>query len=305
MSHTRGSAVRHIVTAVATTAAMLAVDAGTALAADGQPLCIAGPSRAVTSPSADGDCRRGETLTTLATQSDVAALQAKVGALEAENERLDARVDTLETENATLPTAVGTLQDKLSAVSFDATGLNGLPTLKISGANLQLVNGAGVTDTLNGLGNLFIGYDEHTGSQTGSHTLVLGTGHVFTSFGGLAGGQDNTLGEPYPAAFGRANTASGHASSVSGGYGNTASGFHSAIGGGQNSSATASYASVVGGYANLASWPWATVSSGKSNVASGYFSSVSGGGKNTAIGDYSSILGGQSRTVSNGYGTSP
>ena len=45
----------------------------------------------------------------------------------------------------------------------------GKPTIQISGANLQLVNGSGSTETLNGAGNLVIGYDEMPGTQTGSH----------------------------------------------------------------------------------------------------------------------------------------
>ena len=34
------------------------------------------------------------------------------------------------------------------------------PTLRVAGANLQVVNGLGATATVNGLGNVIVGYDE-------------------------------------------------------------------------------------------------------------------------------------------------
>lgn len=291
MSHANGGALKRIATIAAATVLALAVDAGAALAADGQQLCIDGPSKAVTTPSENGDCRRGETLTTLATQSEVDALQAKVEALEA--------------ANTTLTQTVDELQDKLSKVSYDATGVNGRPTLTIAGANLQIVNGLGTTDTMNGLGNLFVGYGEGGGSQTGSHNVVLGTHQTFTSYGGIAGGGSNTLSGPGSVVFGGGNTASGSRSAVTGGSSNVASGAVSWIGGAQNSDATAQNASISGGANNTASRAFASISGGSNNVASGFGSSVSGGGLNEASGDNSSILGGRDITVSTQYGTSP
>lgn len=291
MSNANGPAVRRIATIAAATVLALALDAGAAPAADGQQLCIDGPSKAVTTPGDDGQCRRGETLTTLPSQSEVDALQA--------------RVEALETANATLTQTVAGLQEKLSKVTYDATGVNGKPTLTITGANLQLVNGLGRTDTINGLGNLFVGYDEGGGSQTGSHNLILGTHQTFTSYGGIAGGGSNTLAGPGSVVFGGGNTASGSRSAVTGGSSNTASGPVSWIGGAQNSDATAQNASISGGANNTASRAFASVSGGSNNIASGFSSSVSGGGLNEASGDNSSILGGRDITVSTQYGTSP
>lgn len=305
MLDANGRAVRRIATLAAAAAFATALDAGTALAADGRQLCIDGPGKAVTTPGSDGGCRRGETLTTLATQSDLDALRAEVDALQTENATLDSRVDALQADNATLEQSVGALEATLSAVSYDETGLHGKPTLKISGANLQIVNAAGATETANGLGNLIVGYDEFPGSQTGSHNVILGTRQTFTSWGGIAGGGSNTLSGPGAVVFGSSNTASGIRSAVNGGSGNEASGSVSAVTGAQNSDASAQNASISGGANNLASRPFASISGGVNNIASGFGSSVNGGASNEASGDNSSILGGNDITVSTRFGTSP
>ena len=62
------------------------------------------------------------------------AVRAKVIDLEKTNSGLSGRVSTLRDK-------VTALEAKLSKVSYHADGLNGRPTLKISGANLQIVNG--------------------------------------------------------------------------------------------------------------------------------------------------------------------
>jgi hypothetical protein len=80
----------------------------------------------------------------------------------------------------------------------------------ITGANLRIVNGLNATDTANGLGNLIIGYNEppefpRPGNRTGSHNVVVGRFHNFSSFGGLVVGENNVI--------------SGMFSSISGGVG--------------------------------------------------------------------------------------
>jgi hypothetical protein len=58
----------------------------------------------------------------------------------------------------------------------------------ITGANLHLVNGLDGTETTNGLGNLIVGYNEtrfeEENIRTGSHNVVVGLQHNFSSFGG-------------------------------------------------------------------------------------------------------------------------
>ena len=88
--------------------------------------------------------------------------------------------------------------------------------ISITGANLWIKSGSGATDgggTVNGLGNLIVGYNEARGAgddRTGSHNLIIGSQNNYASFGGLVAGYLNTV--------------SGTYSSVSGGNGNTASG---------------------------------------------------------------------------------
>ena len=75
-------------------------------------------------------------------------------------------------------------------------GTGVVKTLRITGLNVQIVNGLGATDTANAHGNLILGYNEPVmGSvaKTGSHNLVGGRGNSFQSWGGLVTGQSNRL----------------------------------------------------------------------------------------------------------------
>src|SRR4051794_36338713 len=54
-----------------------------------------------------------------------------------------------------------TLISVLPYIKFTAAGVGGKPTIKITGANMQLLSGSGSTSgAVNGKGNLVIGYDE-------------------------------------------------------------------------------------------------------------------------------------------------
>jgi hypothetical protein len=79
----------------------------------------------------------------------------------------------------------------------------------------------GATDTTNGLGNLIVGYNEpregEENIRTGSHHVVVGKQHQFSSVGGLVVGLQNEI--------------RGAFASVSGGVHNTAAGEHASIGG--------------------------------------------------------------------------
>ncbi|WP_422126549.1 hypothetical protein [Thioalkalivibrio sulfidiphilus] len=187
--------------------------------------------------------------------------------------------------------------------------LNGT-TIRFSGVNLQIVNGEGITESINGLGNIIVGYNEpHMVGETdksGSHNFVGGSGNAYSSFGGLVVGVDNTITAPYASVSGGSrNTASGERSSVSGGSRNTASGEWSSVSGGSDNTAFGQWSSVSGGDSNMASGGNSSVSGGFRNTGSGEWSSVSGGRRNTASGDYSSILGGLFVEVVNRDGISP
>ena len=172
-----------------------------------------------------------------------------------------------------------------------------------AGFNVHVRSGVGATDAaVNGLGNLIVGYDEEHGNdpfasdqiKTGSHNLVVGPLHTYTSYGGLVAGVDNRVIGPYSSVSGgHANVASGASSSVSGGYGNIASENYSSVSGGGLNNASGEYSSVSGGWNNTASNIWSSVSGGQHNTASGSKSSVSGGDNNTASGTGSSVSGGQ------------
>lgn len=166
-----------------------------------------------------------------------------------------------------------------------------------TGANLYVQNGLGATNgnpddpkhddaaVVNGLGNLIVGYDEDAGpwdypdsEKTGSHNLIVGRFHSYTSVGGLVGGSRNYLVGPFAGILGgRVNTASGGQSTVSGGSQNTASGDDSSVAGGEFSAAVADESMVVGGTNNMALAEASTVVGGADNVAEGAGSLVLGG----------------------------
>lgn len=170
-------------------------------------------------------------------------------------------------------------------------------TIRLSGVNLQVVNGLGATNgnpvapqavgdaQVNGLGNLIVGYDEGANApKTGSHNLVVGTAHSYTSFGGATVGVGNEISAAY--------------ASVTGGNGNKASGASASVTGGAGNEATGALSVVSGGISNLASGTNAVVSGGGTNLASGANSTVSGGSSNEANGPSSTVSGGFLRTVS-------
>ena len=177
-------------------------------------------------------------------------------------------------------------------------------TVRITGLNLQIVNGLGATNgfpfdpdsvdpldtVVNSVGNLIVGYNElghpFGDDRTGSHNIVVGHGNNYSSFGGLISGSDNTISGAYASvSAGNHNRATGDHSSVSGGHNNTASGVSSAVSGGGVNEASGKHASVSGGVDNVAFGEHASVTGGNGNGANGLSSSVSGGLGRSAGGD--------------------
>lgn len=229
-----------------------------------------------------------------------------------DEERLAAvedRLDDLEAENATLREEIADLQDENASLAalldgVDRVEIDGHDTLRFRGMNVQIVNGAGRTDSDNGLGNVLIGYSaqrnpdsprwDSPADRSGSHYLVIGDRHEWTAYGGILAGEDHTAsGEAASAVGGLRNVAAGFLATVSGGQGNTASGFAASVSGGLANEAGDEYASVSGGIANEASDIGASVSGGRENVASGRNASVSGGFSNTASASTASVSGGR------------
>lgn len=149
-----------------------------------------------------------------------------------------------------------------------------------TGCNVHVRSGAGATDgAVNGLGNLIVGYNEDASGfegtdgpsvRKGSHNLVVGPAHSYSSYGGLVAGWGNWVLGPH--------------TTVSGGQSNIA-------GSGDSLSGFAAYSSISGGANNRATRRNASVSGGSGNTAAGGVSSVCGGVGNTAIGNFSTVSG--------------
>ena len=141
---------------------------------------------------------------------------------------------------------VAPLADKLT--HFSRSGNE----VYITGANLNIRNGLGHSYTsLNGLGNLVVGYNElRTGTdavntRTGSHNFVIGLQNNFSSAGAIVAGSNNNSTNYMASVYGgTGNTASGLYAHISGGYNNTASGNWSNIGGGRDKVASSTLANL-------------------------------------------------------------
>ena len=244
-----------------------------------------------------------------ATGGGLAALEKRVAALERQ-------VNALTAENASLRADLAVVQ-KNSVLALNGrlklTQHNGYKTALFTGVNVQVVNGLGKTDTLNGLGNLIVGYNAPregayelwevcskgeyhnqakceanrgvwaVNHKSGSHNIVGGDNNAYSSVGGLVVGFDNVI--------------NGRFASVSAGRDNSASGFVSSASGGWYNRAWVDYGSVCGGYGNKTSGLFSSVSGGYYNEARGDFSGVSGGFDNTATGNLSSVTGGFGNTA--------
>ena len=122
-------------------------------------------------------------------------------------------------------------------------------------------NGAGATSTLNGTGNLIIGYDEQDEGDRfrvrGSHNLVIGPQHEYSSWGGLIAGMNNAIAAPGASVLGgEENTASERNATVAGGHRNLADGFYASVTGGEDNAATRWAASVTGRKYGLPALYW-------------------------------------------------
>ncbi|WP_419812459.1 hypothetical protein [Bacterioplanoides sp.] len=241
-----------------------------------------------------------------AQQTAIEELQTAIATLQAENAKLANFVDTV------LPFMQGGIDEQNN------------PAVFFSGANVHINNGGGSTRTINGTGNLIVGYNEvgaaellnsrgfcsiinindatpylnqvdcenasgiwsiTTGAQKiGSHNIVVGEGHSYTQYSGIVTGQNNVIAAP--------------ASTANAGERNLASGFLSSISGGNINTSNGEHSSVSGGSGNRASGIQSNVTGGRNNMASGDQSSISGGSENLASGVRSSVSGGTSNASS-------
>ena len=157
---------------------------------------------------------QGEMLDAHYVESTFSAMQQEI-----DDQQQD--IEALQTENASLTQQVQDLQNAgyatetwVDAQGYSTGGVDGLEnyltvnestnTVLISGANLQVVSGGGSTGaTVNGTGNIIIGYDEDNGDdKSGSHNLVVGYGHTYSSYGGIVVGYENSITGEYSSVSG-------------------------------------------------------------------------------------------------------
>ena len=170
------------------------------------------------------------------------------------------RVADLEAQVEELAAALAEAQEILQFVYVETDEIRGVtgPHWIFEGVNVHVRSGSGNThdscdslhdpdfpncESLTGLGNLIIGYNEPLppagarprNIRTGSHNFVMGDFHTYSSFGGFVVGINNKVTAEYASVCGGANNeASGALSSVSGGHLNTASGIGASVSGGRD-----------------------------------------------------------------------
>ena len=189
-----------------------------------------------------------------------ASARSNSGGLASRVAQLEAQSVTMAMQIETLTSALEEAQEILQFVHVETGEIYGLtgPHWIIEGANVHVRSGFGSTvedcapgvpgypncESLTGLGNLIVGYNERMyrlGSgpprqvRTGSHNLVVGQLQTYTSFAGFVAGESNKVtGSHASVSGGTDSEASGDFSSVSGGHRQLASGFAASVSGGQD-----------------------------------------------------------------------
>ncbi len=204
-------------------------------------------------------------------QNTIAQLLNTIAQLQTDVDNIDSRVGAIESSNVMA-------MDAYIQITTPDPNANSGALITFEGVNLQIVNGTGQTNQVNGLGNLIIGYNalrQKAGLRstcslgqywndptnctanggiwgknfkTGSHNLIVGDQNAYSSYGGIVAGFGNVIsGESAMVTGGVDNIASGENSSITGGYYNTASGPSSSINGGRGNIAEDPYATISGG----------------------------------------------------------
>ena len=150
-------------------------------------------------------------------------------------------------EAADLNARLGLVEDKTAPMSIEGD------ELAFTGVNVNILSGSGHTNSRpNGLGNLIVGYNEQSVYsdlvRSGSHNLVVGPYHEYSSIGGEVQGYHNSIQGMYATVNGGSyNTARGRYSSINGGDGNTTEGDYASVNGGQENTVYGQYAAIGGG----------------------------------------------------------
>jgi hypothetical protein len=193
--------------------------------------------------------------------------------------------------------------DHMSIVYLDDGQGGTTKTIRISDVNVQVVNGLESTETINGLGNLIVGYNEFRtleNNRTGSHSIVLGKENNYNKYASTVGGISNSVNGEYSSIItGISNVVNANGSCVIGGSENIAdlkpnNSFPvSVIIGGQWNRTTSDHCVIVGGGYNFIDGVGIALNSGRWSVI------VGGGG--VAADNGNIISGGLSVVVGRKY----
>ncbi len=236
----------------------------------------------------------------------LASLAAQVGALGRELRQVSALAVRQQQALADLRAENAAVVSKLGCV----LKFSGSRDFVFDGCNVQIRNGAGSTKTTNRYGNLIIGYNKNeVATRLGSHNLVLGDLHEYSSYGGIVTGELNTLAGPNTTILSSSESSAnasgsalvgankgitdGPAVIVGGvrGYASAAAQFGVVVGGTENS-ATGNAAVAVGGTMNTASGSNALTCGGSENAATSSSSTACGGSRNQSTALESTVTGG-------------
>jgi hypothetical protein len=238
--------------------------------------------------------------------SDVSEMENKLSALYEQVEKDTERVAAMKAKYAELFTCLN-MEEGKNVVLKEGCNLvvkkgnhkiegqfHILGTQNIDGGNLHVHNGSGSPDCskteCNGRGNLIIGHSPESSKifhkdLSGSHNIIVGSGHAVYSHGSIVSGSDHTLlGAHSSAISGISNTAASEGSAVLGGSNNLAGDIMGRVD--SEDDAVHKYATVTGGYNNTAIEGMSSVSGGKNNIAKSMYSYCAGGSDNIAGGGY-------------------
>ena len=264
--------------------------------------------------------------TTIATQENtISNLQTTISSIDASlNDQI---LQTNQLQNSLAVIQANTVLELDGFLSLQ--NIDGNYTAVFTEMNVQIDNGLG-TESLNGLGNLYLGYNDTTPDttefcldaqyfnefqceegnsiwlsnvRTGSHNLILGKGHSYLGYGAIIGGKNNvSIGNYSSVLNGEANISAGKYSVVTSGEINRAIAEYSVVLSGAYNKAIEEQSVVITGTSNTAEGFGAVVVTGQFNQALGTKSVVSGGWTNKTMGNYSSVSGGGMRNTNNTWG---
>lgn len=184
--------------------------------------------------------------------------------------------------DVSLPQWLHRLARYVDVIEVDDGSGSSVPTIRITGANLQIVNGQGSSSTSNGRGNLILGYNELGNPdgdvRSGSHCLVLGIRGNYQGWMNFVGGSDNSVAGGNCAVFaGTGNRVDTVGAVIATGTGCSADSAFSFIGTGQSNQVSGVYGACLGGGDGQVDGNLGVVVGGFSNVSVGGGSVVSGG----------------------------